>query len=101
MLKSVKNRVLLYNDEKVCHFICTKCDACERHSNRLHQATEPLHPIISTWLFMKSGMDIVGRLSKAPVGKVFMLVMINYFSKRIHAEAFVPVQDKEVVSFIK
>ena len=50
---------------------------------------------------MKWGMDIVGKLRVAPVGKVFMLVMTDYFSKWIKVEAFVQVRDKEVVSFIK
>jgi ribonuclease HI len=78
-----------------------KCDACQRHSNILHQPAEPLHSIISPWPFMKWGMDIVGKLPKAPGGKVFMLAMTDYFSKWIEAEAFVQVREKEVISFIK
>ena len=50
---------------------------------------------------MKWGMDIVGKLPKAPGGKVFMLVMTDYFTKWIEAEAFAQIKDKEVVSFIK
>ena len=45
-------------------------------------------------------MDIVGKLPKAPGGKVVMLVMTYYFSKWIEDKAFVQVQDKERVSFI-
>ncbi|KAI3761737.1 hypothetical protein L1987_52158 [Smallanthus sonchifolius] len=78
-----------------------KCDACQRHSNILHRPAEPLYPIISPWPFMKWGMDIVGKLPKAPGGKVFMLAMTYYFSKWIEAEAFVQVREKEVISFIK
>lgn len=78
-----------------------KCDACQRHANILHQPAEPLYPIISPWPFMKWGMDIVGKLPKAPGGKVFMLAMTDYFSKWIEAEAFVQVREKEVISFIK
>ncbi|KAK9073810.1 hypothetical protein SSX86_006404 [Deinandra increscens subsp. villosa] len=78
-----------------------KCDACQRHSNILHQPAEPLHPIVSPWPFMKWGMDIVGKLPKAPGGKVFMLAMTDYFSKWIEAEAYVQVREKEVISFIK
>ena len=77
-----------------------KCDACQRHSNILHQPAELLHPISSSWPFMKWGMDIVGKLPKAPGGKVFMLAMTDYFSKWVEAEAFVQVRDQEVVSFI-
>jgi ribonuclease HI len=78
-----------------------RCDACQRHSNILHQPAEPLHSIISPWPFMKWGMDIVGKLPKAPGGKVFMLAMTDYFSKWIEAEAFAQVREKEVISFIK
>ena len=46
---------------------------------------------------MKWGMDIVGKLPKARGGKVFMLVMMDYFSKWIEAETFAQVKDKEVV----
>ncbi|KAF5774546.1 putative integrase, catalytic core, ribonuclease H domain, ribonuclease H-like superfamily [Helianthus annuus] len=78
-----------------------KCDPCQRHSNILHQPPELLHPIPSSWPFMRWGMDIVGKLPKAPGGKVFMLAMTDYFSKWIEAEAFAQVREKEVISFIK
>ncbi|KAK1432046.1 hypothetical protein QVD17_08935 [Tagetes erecta] len=78
-----------------------KCDACQRHANILHQPAEPLYHVSSSRPFMKWGMDIVGKLPKAPGGKVFMLAMTDYFSKWIEAEAFVQVREKEVISFIK
>ncbi|KAI3762459.1 hypothetical protein L1987_52889 [Smallanthus sonchifolius] len=56
---------------------------------------------MSSWPFMKWGMDIVGKLPKAPGGKLFMLAMVDYFSKWIEVEAFVHVREKEVISFIK
>ena len=77
-----------------------KCDPCQRHSNILHQPAELLHPIPSSWPFMRWGMDIVGKLPKAPGGKVFMLAMTDYFSKWIEAEAFAQVREKKVISFI-
>ncbi|KAD6454612.1 hypothetical protein E3N88_09318 [Mikania micrantha] len=78
-----------------------RCDTCQRHTNILHQLAEPLYPIVSSCPFMKWGMNIVGKLPKAPGGKVFMLAMTDYFSKWIEAEAFVHVREKEVISFIK
>ncbi|KAD2028401.1 hypothetical protein E3N88_41990 [Mikania micrantha] len=78
-----------------------RCDACQRHGNILHQPAEPLYPVVSSWPFMKWGMDIVGKIPKAQGGKVFMLAMTDYFSKWIEAEAFVQVREKEVISFIK
>ncbi|KAJ0548844.1 putative nucleotidyltransferase, Ribonuclease H [Helianthus annuus] len=78
-----------------------KCDPCQRHSNILHQPAEFLHSISSSWPFMRWGMDMVGKLPKAPGGRVFMLAMTDYFSKWIEAEAFAQVREKEVISFIK
>ncbi|KAJ0524831.1 putative ribonuclease H superfamily, integrase zinc-binding domain-containing protein [Helianthus annuus] len=71
-----------------------KCDACQRHSNILHQPAEPLYPVVSSWLFMKWGMNIVGKLPKATGGKVFMLAVTDYFSKWIESEAFFQVREK-------
>ena len=77
-----------------------KFDACQRNSNILHQPVEPLHPIVSPWPFIKWVMDIVAKILVAPGGKVYMLVITDYFSKWIEVEAYVQVRDKEVVSFI-
>ncbi|KAI3732605.1 hypothetical protein L1987_63811 [Smallanthus sonchifolius] len=46
-------------------------------------------------------MDIVGKLPKEQGGKLYMLVMTDYFSKWTEAEAFVQVRENEVISFIK
>jgi hypothetical protein len=65
-----------------------KCDACQRHAPVIHQPSEQMHPSIPSWPFMKWGMDIVGKMPPAPGQKVFMLAMMDYFSKWIEAEAF-------------
>ena len=78
-----------------------KCDSSQRHSNIIYQSAEPLHPFISSLPFIKWGMNIAGKLPKAPGGNVFMLVMKDYFSRCIEVEAFVQERDKQVVSFIK
>nr|XP_016434424.1 PREDICTED: uncharacterized protein LOC107760836 [Nicotiana tabacum] len=46
-----------------------KCDKCQRYANNMHRPAELLHAVISSWLFMKWGMDIVGPLPQAK-GKV-------------------------------
>ena len=33
-----------------------KCDACQRHSNILHQPAEPMYHMVSLWPVMKCGM---------------------------------------------
>ncbi|XP_074374212.1 uncharacterized protein LOC141714599 [Apium graveolens] len=71
------------------------CDACQRHAPIIHQPSELLHPFIPSWLFMKWGMDIVGKMPPAPGQKVFMLAMTDYFSKWIEAEAFRQIKSRE------
>ncbi|XP_016485639.2 uncharacterized protein LOC107806040 [Nicotiana tabacum] len=39
-----------------------KCDKCQRYGNNMHRPAELLHTVISPWIFMKWGMDIVGPL---------------------------------------
>ncbi|KAL7597421.1 hypothetical protein Lser_V15G28014 [Lactuca serriola] len=47
--------------------------------------------IFKSRIFRYLGMDIVGKLPVAPGGKVFMLVMTDYFSKWFEAEASVQI----------
>ncbi|XP_074291079.1 uncharacterized protein LOC141617841 [Silene latifolia] len=46
-------------------------------------------------------MGIVGKLPRAPGNRVLMLVMTDYFSKWIEAEAMTEVKEAQVISFIK
>ncbi|CAA7047599.1 unnamed protein product, partial [Microthlaspi erraticum] len=77
-----------------------QCDKCQRHAQVSKLPPENLKSISSSWPFMKWGMDIVGKLPTAPAQKVFLLVMTDYFSKWVEAEAFSQVTDKEVRGFI-
>ena len=49
---------------------------------------------------MKWGMDIVGKHLTAPGQLVYMLAVIDYFTKWVEAEAFHQVRDREVKNFI-
>lgn len=49
---------------------------------------------------MKWGMDIVGKMPTAPGQHVFMLVLTDYFSKWVEAEAFAQIRDREVKCFV-
>ncbi|XP_074301101.1 uncharacterized protein LOC141632453 [Silene latifolia] len=43
----------------------------------------------------------LGKLPRAPGNRVYMLVMTDYFSKWIEAEAMIEVKEQQVISFIK
>ncbi|XP_076959057.1 uncharacterized protein LOC143635025 [Bidens hawaiensis] len=78
-----------------------KCDSCEKYNNIPHQPHEHIHPIVSPWPFIKSGMDIVGKLLKTQGDKVFMLAVTDYIFEWTEVEAFTQVKEQEVISFIK
>ena len=59
-----------------------------------------LNLISAPWPFMKWGMDIVGKFPAAPGGVVYMLVLIDYFTKWVKVEAYQQVSDIEVCDFV-
>ena len=82
-------------------YYATKYKACQIHAGVTYQTSEPLHPTLVPWPFMKWGMDIIGKLPPAMGQKVFFLAMSDYFSKWGEVETFREVKDKDVVSFMK
>ena len=48
---------------------------------------EKLAPITSSWPFAQWGIDIVGSLPQGNRQVKFLLVAINYFTKRVEAKA--------------
>ncbi|XP_022841945.1 uncharacterized protein LOC111365636 [Olea europaea var. sylvestris] len=60
---------------------------CQRFANVSHLPPERLNPVLSTWQFMKWGMDIIGKLPVALRQRVFVLAVTDYFTKWIEVEA--------------
>ena len=77
-----------------------KCDKCQRFAKVSHLHPEPLYNSLTPWLFMKWGMDIVGKLPKSLDQKEYILAMTDYFSKWIEAEAYRTIKDREVKNFV-
>ena len=63
------------------------CDQCQRHAPVSKLSLENLKSISSPWPFRKWGKDIVGKFPMAPGQKVFLLIVTDYFSKWVEAEA--------------
>lgn len=82
-------RASLRHDANEC---VKKCNAVISH-----KPAEKLHPTITPWPFTRWGMDIVVKFPAAPGQEVFMLALIDYFSKWIEADSFTQVRDKEVI----
>nr|XP_033516869.1 uncharacterized protein LOC117281138 [Nicotiana tomentosiformis] len=73
--------------EKEAENFVARWDKCQRYANNMHRPTELLHSVISLWPFMKWGMDIVRPLPQAKEKVRFLLILTDYFSKRVEAVA--------------
>ncbi|XP_070020149.1 uncharacterized protein [Nicotiana sylvestris] len=82
--------------EEAAESFIAKCDKCQRYGNNMHRPAELLYPVISSWPFMKWGMDIVGPLPQAKGQVKFLLVLTDYFNKWVEAGAF-----KQITEFFQ
>ncbi|XP_013614957.1 PREDICTED: uncharacterized protein LOC106321189 [Brassica oleracea var. oleracea] len=77
-----------------CETYVRKCDKCQHHASTLHSPTEFLHTLTAPYPFMRWGMDIIGPMP-ASRQKKFILVLTDYFTKWVEAEAYASITDKE------
>ncbi|XP_048629975.1 uncharacterized protein LOC125602324 [Brassica napus] len=77
-----------------CERYVRKCDKCQRHASTLHSPTQFLHTLTAPYPFMRWGMDIIGPMP-ASRQKKFILVLTDYFTKWVEAEAYASITDKE------
>ncbi|KAG9444919.1 hypothetical protein H6P81_016259 [Aristolochia fimbriata] len=78
------------------------CKQCQLHADYIHQAPEPLHPMVASWPFEASGMDIIGPISpKSDFDRQYILAANDYFSKWAEAAAYLEVKVVTVVDFIR
>ena len=61
---------------------------------------ENLHYILSSWPFVKWGMDIIGSFAPGKGQCKFLLVRINYFTKCIEVEPLTAITAQNVQSFV-
>ncbi|XP_048611602.1 uncharacterized protein LOC125585924 [Brassica napus] len=82
-----------------CETYVRKCDKCQRHASTIHSPTEFLYTLTAPYPFMRWGMDIIGPMP-ASHQKKFILVLTDYFTKWVEAEAYASITDKEVQNFV-
>ena len=78
-----------------------KCKACQYHANFIHQQLEPLHPTIAFWPFDAWGLDAIGPLPKSSGGHLYILAVIDYFSKWAEVVPLREVKKETMVNFIR
>ncbi|KAK3024375.1 hypothetical protein RJ639_043279 [Escallonia herrerae] len=86
---------------KDCLDYAKRCQACQFHSNFIHQPPEPLHPTVASWPFYAWGLDVVGPLPKSSGSHLYILSETDYFSKWAEAAPLKEVKKETVVNFIK
>ncbi|XP_013617190.1 PREDICTED: uncharacterized protein LOC106323647 [Brassica oleracea var. oleracea] len=77
-----------------CESYARSCDKCQRHAPSIHCPTEMLRTTTAPYPFMRWAMDIIGPLPCSRQRR-FILVLTDYFTKWIEAEAYAQVTDKE------
>ncbi|XP_049382752.1 uncharacterized protein LOC125847088 [Solanum stenotomum] len=78
-----------------CFRFVRKCHKCQIHGDLIHSPPSELHPFVA-WR-----MDVIGPIEpKASNGHRFILVAIDYFTKRVEAITFKAVTKKAVVDFV-
>ncbi|KAG7588583.1 Ribonuclease H domain [Arabidopsis suecica] len=76
-----------------CVRFAQRCKRCQLHAPLIHQPSELFSSISSPYPFMRWSMDIIGPLHRSTRGVQYLLVLTDYFSKWIEAEAYVSIKD--------
>ncbi|XP_056864055.1 uncharacterized protein LOC130511195 [Raphanus sativus] len=71
-----------------------------KHAPVSNLPPENLKSPSSPWLFRKWGMDIMGKFPMAPGQKIFLLVVTDYFTKWVKAEALAKITDLQIRKFL-
>ena len=77
-----------------------KCEQCQKHASMIHQPAGNLNPISSPWPFAQWGLDIVGPFPRATRNRRFVLVVVDYLTKWVEAEALTNIRDVDVKKFV-
>jgi len=82
-----------------CEAYAAKCEQCQRHGLMKNVPPEILHSITTPYPFIRWAMDIVGLMPPSGSNR-FLLVLTDYFTKWVEAQAYYEVKSTDVVAFI-
>ncbi|XP_075645385.1 uncharacterized protein LOC142616409 [Castanea sativa] len=77
-----------------------KCVQCQKHASLIHQPVGSLNPISSPWPFAQWGPDIVDPFPRATGNCRFVIVIVDYFTKWVEAEALANIRNVDVKKFV-
>ncbi|KAL2251820.1 UNVERIFIED_CONTAM: Gag-Pol polyprotein [Sesamum indicum] len=77
-----------------------RCEKCQKYASQIHTPAVPVTPILVTCPFDQWGIDILGPFPLARAQKKFVIVVVEYFSKWVEAEAVSKITEREAINFI-
>ncbi|XP_021734226.1 uncharacterized protein LOC110700966 [Chenopodium quinoa] len=77
-----------------------KCDKCQKYSLVINQPANDLTPILSPIPFAQWGMAILRPFTTGSGGRNYLIVAIDYFTKRIEADPTKYIKATQVRTFI-
>jgi hypothetical protein len=79
-----------------------RCEASQRFASRPHASAAELQPIPLSWPFAQWGLDMMGKLHKSwRGGHVYMLVVVDKFTKWVEADQVTTQDSTTAINFIK
>ena len=72
------------------------CDRCQRYDNVQRLSAKRLTTISAPWPFAQWGIDIVSPLPQGRGQVKFLLVVIDYFTKWVEAEALTTIKESKI-----
>ena len=88
--------------ESDCYVHVRKCHKCQTFADNINAPPVPLNILAAPWPFYMWGIDVIGAIKpKASNRHRFILVTIDYFTKRVEVASYASVTRNVVIKFIK
>ncbi|XP_024012926.1 uncharacterized protein LOC112087144 [Eutrema salsugineum] len=83
-----------------CEKYTARCEKCQRHGPMINLPTELLMTSTAPYPFMRWAMDIIGQFRRSTTQKQYVLVVTDYFTKWVEAEAYPEIHGIDVKKFV-
>ncbi|XP_024005004.1 uncharacterized protein LOC112082136 [Eutrema salsugineum] len=83
-----------------CEKYTARCEKCQRHGPMINLPTELLMTSTAPYPFMRWEMDIIGPFRRSTTQKQYVLVVTDYFTKWVEAEAYPKIHGIDVKKFL-
>ncbi|XP_024009474.1 uncharacterized protein LOC112084555 [Eutrema salsugineum] len=83
-----------------CEKYTARCEKCQRHGPMINLPTKLLMTSTAPYPFMRWEMDIIGPFRRSTTQKQYVLVVTEYFTKWVEAEAYPEIHGIDVKKFV-